>query len=945
MRQAISATAALVTALGCGGGQVAVTPQAPTPHTTAALAPPPKLPAPARPIVPPHLALLAGLMPLRSTGADEFRRAYPTYDGRGVLVAILDSGLDPGLPGFQRTTTGDRKIVDLRDFSGEGRIPLVVVMPSETGTITVGQRTLSGVGTLAGRALPPYYAGTFRELPLGKVPAADVNGNGTNTDAFVVLMARASDGWIVMTDTDGDGSLADERAVRDYAVAGETFSYRWGPTAKDPGPVTIAVNISESDGKPVLDFYFDNSSHGSHVAGIAVGHRMFEVDGFDGVAPGAQLLGLKIANDARGGISVTGSMVRAMEYAADVARRRGQPLILNLSFGIGNAAEGAAVIDSLVDAFALAHPEALFVISAGNDGPGLSTLGFPGSAQLALTACALYPGVFAQAPEPGVPTVPDALGWWSARGGEVAKPDVCAPGVAFSNVPVWHTGEEISGGTSMAAPQVSGAAALIASALVQTGRTVRAADLKRAMMVTAEPLGRAPAVEQGAGVPDVTEAFLWLVAAHQTGLYRIEALPDGGNSSRASGAYRRTGLASESDTVQRFVVTSVGGQSAARLLLSSDQPWLRTPPVVELRGGPAAVTLTYDAAAVREPGLYVGTVRARPATDTLGGTAFELTNTIVVPRRLDQPFQSRETLPAGRTARYFFDVPAGAGGLEVTLEVRSTSQQATLYLFEPDGAPHRGGNSANAGGGEPRRATLVVAAHDVVPGVYEVVVLAPPTQSASYQIEAALPTVTVDQLTPAPQVTLANRGAEPTSVVLEAALTGVTRGFRLDRGDGAPHLIRATRPAWASELIVDVEVAAETWLRLTDFGVTVFDSAGQQVSQGPLNYPFGRQLVSLDSVPAGMPITIELLPGFARVAPAGGWSASAQLTFVARQPVALRLTQPGDNASLTVPAGAVATFKFDSPSATFGELEGFRPVLRATARGQSGPASVRQSGI
>ena len=45
-------------------------------------------------------ALLAGLMPLASTGVDAFRTAHPTYDGRGVLVGILDSGIDPGVAGL-----------------------------------------------------------------------------------------------------------------------------------------------------------------------------------------------------------------------------------------------------------------------------------------------------------------------------------------------------------------------------------------------------------------------------------------------------------------------------------------------------------------------------------------------------------------------------------------------------------------------------------------------------------------------------------------------------------------------------------------------------------------------------------------------------------------------------------------------------------------------------
>src|SRR5437870_8367975 len=144
-------------------------------------------------------------------------------------------------------------------------------------------------------------------------------------------------------------------------------------------PITLAANFGEVSGVPTLAFVFDNNAHGTHVAGIAAGHNLFNVAGFDGVAPGAQLLGLKIANDARGGISMTGSIQHAMEYAARFAEQRNLPLVLNLSWGIGNEPGERAVMDSIVNAFVVAHPGIVFAISAGNDGPGLSTVGLPGS--------------------------------------------------------------------------------------------------------------------------------------------------------------------------------------------------------------------------------------------------------------------------------------------------------------------------------------------------------------------------------------------------------------------------------------------------------------------------------------------------------------------------------------------------------------------------------------
>ena len=102
--------------------------------------------------------------------------------------------------------------------------------------------------------------------------------------------------------------------------------------------------------------------------------------GFDGVAPGARLIGLKIADDAHGTVSTTGSMLHALDYAIRFARDRAMPLVVNLSFGVGNEIEGTARIDHLIDSVLAAHPDVVMTVAAGNDGPGLSTIGFPASA-------------------------------------------------------------------------------------------------------------------------------------------------------------------------------------------------------------------------------------------------------------------------------------------------------------------------------------------------------------------------------------------------------------------------------------------------------------------------------------------------------------------------------------------------------------------------------------
>src|SRR5216117_2545306 len=456
------------------------------------------------PVVDPAVAYMLGLMPVKNTGVDVFQAIHPTYDGRGVLIAILDSGIDPNVPGLITTSTGAPKVIELRDFSGEGRIPLTA-FPAPTEREMKGAARIGRLTTAT-----TWYRGVFRELPLGRPPAGDVNGNGRNTDEFPVVVVKASDGWVAFLDTNLDGSFEDEMPLHDYRQGREMI-------ALGTKPLTIVANFSETaaDSTPVLDLFFDTSGHGTHVAGIAAGYNLFDVAGFNGVAPGAQIMGLKIANNARGGVTVHGSMMRAIDYAARYAAQRNLPLVLNMSFGVGNEHEGRAVIDSIVDAFLLAHPEAVFTISAGNDGPGWSTLGFPGSADFAISVGATYPGVFAAAPQPGVPAARDVLGWFSSRGGELAKPDIVTPGVAFSSVPRWDTGNEIKGGTSMSSPHAAGLAACLVSALAQEGRRATATDIAQALRMSARPFNGARFIDDGAGMPALEAAYQWLEGGHQ----------------------------------------------------------------------------------------------------------------------------------------------------------------------------------------------------------------------------------------------------------------------------------------------------------------------------------------------------------------------------------------------------------------------------------------------
>ena len=216
-------------------------------------------------------------------------------------------------------------------------------------------------------------------------------------------------------------------------------------------------------------------------------------------------------------------------------------------------------------------------ISAGNDGPGLSTLGFPGSADRALTVGATFPLAFlAGDPEDGRP---DPVAYFSSRGGELAKPDIVTPGVAYSTVPRWNTGDERKGGTSMASPHAAGLLALLRSGAAAEQKSPSALQLKQALMVTARPLAGATYLDQGTGTPNVGSAWTWLSESRDVPEVRTRSVGAGGGSA----AFRR--LASPADTTQRFQVERPAGASPIAVTLRSDSPWLIAPGARPARRG------------------------------------------------------------------------------------------------------------------------------------------------------------------------------------------------------------------------------------------------------------------------------------------------------------------------------------------------------------------------
>lgn len=68
---------------------------------------------------------MQSMIPKHEIGALDFVKNYPNYDGRGVTIAIWDTGIDPTARGLQVTSDGRPKIIDMIDASGSGDVPML----------------------------------------------------------------------------------------------------------------------------------------------------------------------------------------------------------------------------------------------------------------------------------------------------------------------------------------------------------------------------------------------------------------------------------------------------------------------------------------------------------------------------------------------------------------------------------------------------------------------------------------------------------------------------------------------------------------------------------------------------------------------------------------------------------------------------------------------------
>ena len=220
---------------------------------------------------------------------------------------------------------------------------------------------------------------------------------------------------------------------------------------------------------PNHEQYADDNGHGTHVAGTvaAINNKI----GVVGVAPRSDIYAVKVLDQNGGG--TYSQVINGIYWAID-----NKMDIISMSFG--GSEDSRALHEAILEA---EKQGILIVAAAGNRGSGQET--------------ELYPAFYPEVISVGAVTKAHQRASYSSTGSEL---DLMAPGTSVLST-TSDGGYGILSGTSMAAPHVTGAAAVI----LAKNKKMNAQQVKELLYQTATPLGATN--EYGHGLVNLAKAL------------------------------------------------------------------------------------------------------------------------------------------------------------------------------------------------------------------------------------------------------------------------------------------------------------------------------------------------------------------------------------------------------------------------------------------------------
>ncbi|MFF1603575.1 S8 family serine peptidase [Streptomyces mirabilis] len=809
--------------------------------------------------------------PSFETGAVDFVKKNPKADGRGVTIGILDSGVDLSHPALQKTTTGERKIVDwvtstdpILDNDLSWR-PMVSAVSGPTFTYG-GQSWTSPAGS--------YEISTFREsATAGGDAAGDVNRDGDTTDAWGVLYDPAA--GTVTVDVNNNHDFSDDTAMKPYKDGYQIGHFGTDNPATDavesqPFVVQIRKDVPMDPyggdwvGKKAdfVNIGLIASEHGTHVAGITSANGLFGGK-MNGAAPGAKIVSSRacVFGPSCTNVALTEGMI-------DLVVNHGVDIV-NMSIGglpalnDGNNAR-SELYTRLIDTYGVQ-----LVISAGNSGPGANTIGDPGLADKVISVGASISKDTWAANYGSVVEKKYAMMPFSSRGPREDggfTPTLTAPGAAINTTQTWLPGSPVAQagyslpagysmlqGTSMASPQAAGASALLLSAAKQKGIALTPAKLRTALTSTADHIKGVQAYEEGAGLINIVDAWKSIkddATAHD---YTVKAPVDTAidyalkTPGFGTGLYdREGGLKVGVKKSYDITITRTSGPDKAIRhelhfennagdtfrIVGSDEVKLELNKPVTVK-----VAAKASSAGIKSAILEVDDPRTE-------GLDKQILTTVVVSTPLKYSYSASSSVQRNSTRSYFLTVPEGAKALEVAIGgLKDLSQTRFISIHpygvpvEDTGTPYCYSNYPNTNGCKPD----VRAYADPQPGVWEVEVEArrtSPLLDNPYKLEATVlgaafdpAVVTVPEAKVGTPVTASwkvTNGFAALDGTLKGGPLGSSKTARPTIAGGATQTSTVEVPAGAASLDVAIGNVSDT---AADLDLTVYDSAGKQVAQ------------------------------------------------------------------------------------------------------------------